>query len=374
MKEILKRFVTSGKHLIILDNFMLNNDTEYQRMENELNQMGKDYLDFCRELYFGGSKSRGKPPFGSRQMILSDIFQYIITSRAYYLAARSNEYKKRFIKIVMYLVNQWLIMDCFGPKEAYKLRRKLMLIFKKAIGDRNFFEAEDPYHKNVFKETLQYSGDLIPKPPNPNPPNSRILNCYDSLFPKIRGGPIEILVYLYLLQRRLGFVISLLTQQRLISGDRVITPPDILLLRSKGEVIGLEIGRGKEKQSADFSLVTGIPTFSIDLVERQPFRCDGCGRWIIYCKRVIELYSEEGVPEDHNYIIYCIDCPYFNNGKCPDIICHIKAKNRYGKIRKARYHFRCLNHNSRQKIISENPELLVAYYPLVEGLEKFPEE
>ena len=181
-------------------------------------------------------------------------------------------------------------------------------------------------------------------------------------------------MYLYLLQRRLGFVVSLLTQQRLISGDRVITPPDILLLRSKGEVIGLEIGRGKEKQSADFSLITGIPTFSIDLVERQPFRCDGCGRWIIYCKRVIELYSEEGVPKDHNHVIHCIDCPYFNDGKCPDIICHIKATNRYGVTRQARYHFRCLNHNLRQKIISKNPESLVAYYPLVEGLEKFPEE
>jgi len=70
----------------------------------------------------------------------------------------------------------------------------------------------------------------MPKPPNPQPPINSILETYDSLFPKIRGGPIEILVFLYLLQRRLSFMVSLLTQQRLISGDRILTPPDILLL------------------------------------------------------------------------------------------------------------------------------------------------
>jgi len=377
MREVLRRLNLSAKHLVLLDKFLIEKDDEYRRIEKKLKQMGEDYLDFCRELYFGGVKTRGNPPLGSRQMILSDIFQYIITSRGYYLAARNANYKRKFVKIVMYLVNQWLIMDCFGPREASSLRRKLMNALKESIGDDDFFEARDDYYIRRFEETLEYDDDLIPKPPNPRPPNSSILGTYDSLFPKIRGGPIEILVYLYLLQRRLGFVVSLLTQQRLISGDRVITPPDILLLRSKGEVIGLEIGRGKEKQSADFSLVTGIPTFSIDLVERQPFRCDGCGRWIIYCDRVIELYSERGVPEDHNYVIYCIDCPYFNEGECSDIMCYIESTNRYGVTRKARYHFRCLKPKKREEILSnlsDNPEILVAYYPLVEGLEKFPEE
>jgi len=374
MKGVLRRLNLSAKHLILLDEFLAEKDDEYRRIEEKLEQMGEDYIDLCRELYFGGVKTKGNPPLGSRQMILSDIFQYIITNRGYYLAARDANYKRKFVKIVMHLVNQWLIMDCFGPREAVDKRNELMIKLKSEIGDRNFFESCDSYHIERFKETLKYTSDLIPNPPNPQPPNSRILNNYDSLFPKIRGGPIEILVYLYLLQRRLGFVVSLLTQQRLISGDRVITPPDILLLRSKGEVIGLEIGRGKERQSADFSLVTGIPTFSIDLVEKQPFRCDACGRWIIYCDRVIELYSEKGVPKNHNYVIYCIDCPYFNEGKCPDIMCYIESTNRYGVTRKARYHFRCLDSITRRKVLSSNPRSLVAYYPLVEGLEKFPEE
>lgn len=275
-------------------------------------------------------------------------------------------------------------MDCFGPKEALSLRRQLMNTLKEKIR-YDFFEAGEAYHVNKFHETFDYEEDLIPKPPNPDPPSSRILTAYDSLFPKIRGGPIEILVYLYLLQRRLGFVVSLLTQQRLMCGSRTpIAPPDIFLLRSKGEIIGLEIGRGKERQSADFSLLTGIPTFSIDLVERQPFRCDRCGRWIIYCERVIELYSEEGVPKDHDYIIYCVGCPYFNNGKCPDIMCYIEATNRYGIKRPARHHLKCIlrlidpqmRNEMRNEIISnENyQKSLVAYYPLVEGLEKFPEE
>ena len=377
MREVLRRLNLSTNHLLLLDKFLIEKDEEYRKIEEKLEQMGEDYLDFCRELYYGGSKRRGKPPLGSRQMILSDIFQYIITGRGYYLAARDADYKKKFVKIVMYLVNQWLMMDCFGPREASSLRRELMETLKEGIGDNNFFETHDSYHIRRFERTLRCDDDLIPKPPNPNPPESDILDTYDSLFPKIRGGPVEILVYLYLLQRRLGFVVSLLTQQRLISGNRILAPPDILLLRSKGEVIGLEIGRGKEKQSADFSLFTGIPTFSVDLVEKQPFRCDGCGRWIIYCDRVIELYSERGVPEDHKHMIYCKDCPYFNEGNCPDIICYISSTNRYGETRKARYHFRCLKPEKRKEILSnlsDNPEILVAYYPLVEGLEKFPEE
>lgn len=81
MKEVLRRFNISSKHLVVLDDFLQNNDSEYQRVEVKLTQLGDDYLNFCRELYFGGHKSRGNRPHGSRQMILSDILQYIITSR-----------------------------------------------------------------------------------------------------------------------------------------------------------------------------------------------------------------------------------------------------------------------------------------------------
>ena len=377
MKEFLRRFAVSGKHLVILDDFLLTNDAEYQRIENELHGIGEDYVDFCREVYFGGSKSRGNPPLGSRQMILSDVFQYLITSRSYYLAARSSNNRKKFVKIVMYLVNQWLIMDCLGASEQYKLRKTLMRTLRKEIGG-DFFEANDAYHVERFEQALAWDSDLIPKPPNPDPPSGAVLDAYDSLFPKIRGGPIEMLVYLYLIQRRLGFVVSLLTQQRLLrrldEDERAPAPPDIFLLRRKGEVMGLEIGRGKETQSADFSLLTGIPTFSIDLVDRQPFRCDSCGRWIIYCRQVIESYSEHGVPEDHNHVIACSVCPYFDDGNCPDIICYTERKNRYGDKRAARYHLSCVTPKEKQTMVQEQAESLVAYYPLVQGLETFPEE
>lgn len=373
MKEVLRRLDMSSRHFGFLDQFLLDNDDEYRRMEERLNQLSGDYTNFCRELYFGGSKSRGNPPKGSRQMILSDIFQYIITSRGYYLAARGEEQRRKFVEIVMYLVNQWLIMDCFGPRDAVNLRRDLMQTLRDKIGT-DFFEEGSSYHVNRFDSAFDYNDDLIPDPPNPNSPSSDILGSYDSLFPKIRGGPIEVLVYLYLLQRRLGFVTSLLTQQRLIKKNRVVAPPDILLLRSKGEIVGLEIGRGKEKQSADFSLITGIPTFSIDLVDRQPFRCDSCGRWIVFCRRVIKSYSESGVPSDHDHKINCSSCGHFNDGGCPDIMCYTTKSNRYNKTRKARHHFRCLDAETKQAVMSEDLESLVAYFPLVEGLEDFQEE
>jgi hypothetical protein len=377
MKEFLRRLAVSGQHLVTLDDFLLVNDAEYQRMEKELDGMGEDYLNFCREVYFGGSKSKGNPPRGSRQMILSDVFQYLMTNRSYYLAAGGSEGRKQFVKIVMYLVNQWLIMDCLGGSEKAILRKQLMRTLKKEIGD-DFFEANERYHFQKYDQTLAYDGDLIPKPPNTEPPNGAILDTYDSLFPKIRGGPIEMLVYLYLIQRRLGFVVSLLTQQRLLrrldGEERAPAPPDLFLLRRKGEVMGLEIGRGKEKQSADFSLLTGIPTFSVDLVGRQPFRCDACGRWIIYCRKVIESYSEGGVPKGHKYVLKCAECSYFDSGHCPDIICYTERENRYGEIRMARYHFRCLSPKEKHVMVREKTGTLEAYYPLVEGLEKFPEE
>jgi len=343
MKRIIRRYRRAAKHLALVDSFLLDNDQDYKRNESKLTALGSDYLAFCRELYFGGSKSRGDNR-GSRQMLLSDIVQYIITSRGLYFARQDDQHRKKFIEIVMRLLNQWLIMDSFGPKESIAQRKQLMKNLKDSIG-KSFFEGGDDYHIDRFEEMFNYNDDLIPKPPNPNPPSDAVLEAYDSLFPKIRGGPIELLVYLYLFQRRLGFVVSLLTQQLLFNGNRKARAlPDLLLLRTKGEVIGLEIGRGKEKQSADFSLLTAVPTFSVDLVERQPFRCDGCGKWITYCDRVIELYAKDGVPKDHNYSIDCVDCPYFDSGNCRDITYYgDELKNRYGVERVARYHFRCID-------------------------------
>jgi len=352
------------------------NEPEYQRMETKLDNMGEDYVRFCRELYYGGDKGGGNEPRGSRQMILSDIFQYILTGRMIYQASKSDDIRKKFVKVSMYLINEWLVMDCFGPREALTSRNELMRRLQTEMGT-DFHEGGDSYHRCKFEETLGYSDDMIPKPPNPTPPPNKVLSGYDSLFPKIRGGPIELLIYIYLIQRKLGYVVSLLIQQILLSGPSEIVPPDLFLLRRKGEVMGLEIGRGKERQSADFSLLTGIPTFSVDLVDRQPFRCDCCGRWIIYCERVIEKYSEEGIPENHNHVLQCIDCPYFNEGNCPDIIYYGEKTNRYSEQRQARYHFRCLSGEERTRILGNDGETrnsLVAYFPLVDGLQEFPEE
>lgn len=377
MKEVLRRLGRSIEHMNVLDIFLRNNDVEYRRMENKLKDMKEDYTRFCRELYYGGDKNKGNEPRGSRQMILSDLFQYILTSRMIYQASKDDYCRKKFVKVCLYLVNQWLIMDCFGPREAIGKRHQLMNRLSRELGDDFHEGREASYHAEKFSEALGCSDDLIPNPPNPNPPSGRILSAYDSLFPKIRGGPIEILVYLYLIQRKLGFVASLLIQQILISGDSGVTPPDLFLLRRKGEVMGIEIGRGKEKQSADFGLLTGIPTFSVDLVDRQPFRCDECGRWIIYCKKVIEKYSEEGIPKNHNHILHCVDCKHFRKGKCPEIMCVTNRVNRYRKKREARYHLKCLSNAETEGILTNEElsrESLVAYFPLVEGLQSFPEE
>ncbi len=388
MRKVLRKFNLSGKHLWIIDSFLRKHDIEYKKMEEKLKNLGDYYRDFCRELYYGGCRtnpgSNKDVKLGKRQMILSDIIQYITNSRSYYFSTKSDENKKQFIKILFYIINQWMIMDCFSPKETKYLRQNLIDELKTKIGT-DFFENSDSYHIDNLNEIYDYDEDIIVKPPNTQYPGGRILSTYDSLFPKIRGGTNELLIYIYLLQRKLGFIVSLLTQQRFLSGGRDIAPPDLFLLRKKGEVIGLEIGRGKERQSADFSLVTGIPTFSIDLMEDQPFRCDSCGRWIIYCDGIIEDYSENGIPEGHNHIKYCVDCQYFNNGNCPDIIYFppnqqraYKVRNRYNnELRRYRNHFRCIPNTLRNTILNdldEHREFLISYFPLVDGLEDFPEE
>jgi len=92
---------------------------------------------------------------------------------------------------------------------------------------------------------------------------------------------------------------------------------------------------------------------------------------------VIDDYSDIGIPSGHNYIVFCTECPNFDSGKCPDIMYYGETRNRYGETRVARHHLRCINSRIRQAIIHEPDrykEQLVAYYPLVEGLEKFQEE
>jgi len=206
---------------------------------------------------------------------------------------------------------------------------------------------------------------------------------FDSILPKRVGIASELLVYSWLIRKRYGYVLPLLQAQRLLGKQESITPPDFLLLRSKGEIFGLEVGAGKERQIASFSSITGIPVFTVgigSLEQPQPFRCDKCLRWIVYCPIVIKTCSEnkDTIGQVH---LNCSDCPNFKDleevkTKCPYVIYFGEALNYAGEVVVRRYHYSCVKNDRKvAERLKETPqERLIAPLPTVYGIEQLSEE
>ena len=90
MKIFLDRIKSSLKHLELIDQIFSQFDhsqkSTYNSISSEIDAIDNKWRDesvsFSEQLYVGG-KRIGKNGY-SRQMILADILEYIITGRAYY--------------------------------------------------------------------------------------------------------------------------------------------------------------------------------------------------------------------------------------------------------------------------------------------------
>jgi hypothetical protein len=368
MDKLLDNLVMAGKHLSLLDKVFQDNYPPYIEITKKLLNLPK-YDDLRKEVYAGGKKG-GVYGFG-RQMILGDLLQYIFTGRGYYFAVRGQEEWESFISIIMHVVNQLILMEDISVDVT--LRNKMLDTLKNGIGD-SFFE--DSEQETLFKELRSYKGKITPDE------GMEYDNIVDSMLPKRVGAIPELLVYTYLIRKRYGYVVPLLHAQRLLGKRNYIVPPDFLLLRSKGETFGIEVGRGKERQIGSFTTVTSIPVFTANIgsgEQPQPYRCGKCQRWIIYCDEVIRLCSKNEEPNEE--YIDCAQCAQYKNGddasaKCPHIVYFGRAHDHAGQLRQLRYHYNCVKTDSEVRLVLSRARTakLICPIPRVSGLEYLTEE
>lgn len=364
MKRVFDRLGQAVIHLKTIEDFFIKKVPAYARNEARLEKLGRFYNEFARELYAGGRKE-GRFENGNRfhrGMILSDLLTYTVFGRGYYILTASEDHRKAFAEIVMRISNKLLIQENISTDP--KLRKGLInALLSQNL--QNFFENDE--QKEKLKQLRGYNDHIIW-----GREGKKFYKVMDSLLPKSRGLTIEFLIYLYLINRRFGFVIPLLLHQRLITKSKSIAPPDFLVLKDDGRIFGIEVGSFKEGQNTNFVTTTSIPIVTAELDHDQPFRCPECQQWITYCDHVVETYSE-GKWTQKPFL--CGDCKYFNKGKCEDIIF-------YGELTelekgRRRYHYRCVKKRPTVKKLSANNRLeknLKVWYPTASIIDTLSDE
>lgn len=392
MADIYENLKRSIDHIDILHNTFYSPDhpiyqETYKKFEGILNNYDKLFL---KQIY--GSSGR--------QMILADIIEYVFNGRGYYFVTGSKkEYKKRlseYIRLNLYFTN---LLMCYESMTVNSTDRNKFLDLIKPVlppeEDLNLFEALREYNGKIGLPEKDipldfFTGDLIDKYDLKNAENAKKdLNKYfDTLLPKTAGGLWhEMLVYIFLIRYRFGYVIPLLLNQRFLHGEgKHIVPPDFLLLTNDKKIYGIEVGMKKEIQSGSFSLESGIPTATIDTVNsRSSDRCPLCGKWILFCDRAIDVFSDLESEID-GPLIKCLDgkCKYYSmdeiaEGKCPFTK---YSRNKAPTLKHTNhlfsdslhYHYKCVLDNvdedTKKKIIdSKDTVALKTHLPYYKGLE-----
>lgn len=398
MEELLNNLELSVKHLKVLDSIFTIEDYPekdiYIKLKETLSKADEGFQNrFCEELYVGGKKRNNVSNTGfGRQMILSDVIQYIVNGRGYFFAMRNKESMQAYIKMILNLTNQLMIFDSAVTNPV--LRRKILTKLKDELGDVVCKDEERLAEYNALLKYDGYLGFPISAEPEVSEEIRNIIGVsdsgkalkrmelyYDSLFPKPLGLWGEILVYSYLLRMNIGFVFPLLLTQRIITGNTgvFLKPPDFLILPfGKEHFYGIEVGSGKDIQSGNFSIITGMPTATKANAD-NPKRCCVCGKWMLFCPQSIEDYSNfENKIENIQKPIKCLtECKTYSkedilSGKCSyamhkggqpqDYIMEMKSSTYH-------FHLNCmLNDKSGKDQIIESKVL--TYYPYVSGLEE----
>ena len=219
MDIFLKSLKKSIKHLEIIDKVFSNSDYPekeiYKKIKKNIAEFNSKlpFNKFNEELYVGGKKRNYANNQGyGRQMILSDVIEYIINGRGYFFAIRNKEAMKSYIRIIIELVNQLMIMDSIVVET--QIRKKLLEELKEVIGEDDFFKEEGRrieheallLHEQPIGfplKNIQISEETLTKlglnEVDKSKAIKRLETYYDSLLPKIAGGLWgELLTYAYL--------------------------------------------------------------------------------------------------------------------------------------------------------------------------------
>ena len=377
MDILLDSLKKSIEHLAIIDKVLSTehhpNKLEYMEIKGKINKLNKTFpdLQFTELLYVGGKKGSGKEGY-QRQMILSDIIEYVFFGRGYYYVGEKDPKRKSvFIKLILNTINLLLIIDSLTVEAT--LRKKVLNELEKRLGSKTFFKSD--YEKICHQALAMHTGDIniangsekklspavvkILKQHNTSLDRSDLNNYYDSLLPKTAGGLWnELIVFFNLLRRTSMFIIPLLLTQRILSKDEtLLKPPDYLVIDKEKQLFGVEVGGKKESQSGNFTSRTGSRIITVQNTQVPP-RCPICGKWILLCPKVIEDCSDiennpllrmgENATEATREVRCAHDCKMFNvdqveNGECPYIQYHGNISEKTKKdckiIFDGKYHF-----------------------------------
>jgi hypothetical protein len=358
MKELSERIATSARHLSLIDEICEKLDPAYRSVKDDLRKL-PGYSAVARELY-GREKVR--------QMVLGDLLTYIVAARGYW-SARGQQGFEDYLRVILHMVNLILIQETILSSRPGQRKKFLTRLAKENLP--NFFSDDAEKHK--YQELIETKDQVRP--------GHALYKTMDSVLPKSAGIAIELLVFVYLLRRSLGYIVPLLFTQRIFRGPESFAPPDYLILRPGGQVIGVEVGgglgqygspsRGKVHQVNRFVQDTSIPVVTV-LMPHMQYRCPICNEWPVFCPEVIERVAtswDGGV--DH---ISCPTCPRFDGGDCPFILFKGKTAVREND---RHYHYQHVKANdyvqSRAlRTKADQDRKLVSYFPFVEGLERIP--
>jgi hypothetical protein len=353
----------------------------FQQGSNFEGEDAIDYLIYDKNLK-GLKKSIGQLSLGGqlyarkeRQMILADLLEYILIGRGYY-SIKSKADREQFVRLVLHFVN--LLMCYEMMTVSCNVRQKFLKELAREVKE---IRSEDYY-----TELKDFSGKVGLTAKETDAP--KYLNKYfDSLLPKTAGGLWhELLVYVFLIRNKIGYIIPLLLSQRLISGGGRIVPPDFLIITPDKNLYGVEVGTKKEIQSGSFSIQTNIPTATVDTENsRVSDRCPICKRWIPFCDFVIDNYSNFDKVITKAEIRCLRDCKKYPQTSIASGEC-IYTKYSRKKVRTLEhthheyanglhYHYRCvlskLSKKLRNKITdAKDIVALKTHYPYYSGLEE----
>lgn len=370
MERLLSNLTKSINHLQSLHNVFIK-QRNYSKEEKDLYyhyKRNSEELDILiGELKLDSQLYANK----GRQMILSDLIEYILLGRGYYSIESIND-KGKFVKLLMHLVNMLMIYDTLTVSK--KLRRDFLNKLKKTVPS---ISAE-----NLFSE-LSQTEDNVGLKKEKSKVNKDLDKYFDSLLPKTAGGLWhELLVYAFLLRSNVGYVVPLLLTQRIFSMEKKIVPPDFFIITYDKHIYGIEVGIKKEIQSGSFSLQTAIPTATLDTINsRVSDRCPICLKWIPFCDYVINKYSDFN-QKIEKYEVRCLsECNIYTedeivSGKCA-FTKYSREKTKTIKHKYTtglHYHYKCvlknLSKNEREKVIKSKDKIaLKTHFPYYRGLE-----
>jgi hypothetical protein len=348
----------------VLHRTLMKESPAYAAQTEKLESIGLE--DFGNQLYPAAKRGRTL----QRQMVLADIFQYIFIGRGYFVAVKSPENMRRYIRLLFQTANLLLLQENLEVDAA--TRTKLIENLEEELGS-GFYDMKEKLFNSAMAGLKAFSGKRVRNE------GKEFENALDSLLPKRNGLAVELIVFAMLLLKNYGYLVPLLLNQRLIRGGTqnavkvdYVAPPDFLLLREKGEVFGIEIGGGKDAQNTKFSAYTSIPLFAVrlgDLMMPQPYRCGSCDRWITYADHVIEgLISGTILPETES--IAASDLLREERISQDELVYYGVATNRDGVSQELRYHYDCVAAQPDVKAqLAKSETSLILPVPFVRGLD-----